>query len=247
MSTLTPLTALRHRRMIPPLLACAAAVCLSSCREQDAATPGAVDPPGRTVVFDSKSKSVSPEALETMRWRDVAPTAEACARYELVEEAMKVSKSLNEPQVIYLRGLLMFESNDAQAAASEWSRLDVAALPPDFLFAPWHVMESLRSPLNRYEAPLLRAVNEKAVSPLIRARYLGVQGGWQESLESYALTDPSAWTPLDVRMFALMKPQVSCQQDVRMLVSGALAGGRVSQSLHADLAKLFRNPSPPGF
>lgn len=227
-------------RTSPLSLACAVVLFLTACREQDTAAPGAVDSPGRTVVFDCMSKSVSPAALESMRWKDVVPTAEACARHGLVDEALKVSKPLAPPPVIYLRGLLLFSKDDVQGAASEWARLDVAAVPPDFLYPPWHLMDSFNPAWNRYEAPLLRAVNEKAVSSLTRARFLGAQGGWQEALESYALTDPSAWTPFDVRMFAIMKQQVPCKEDVHTLVSGALAGGRVSECLRGDLTGLIR-------
>lgn len=231
---------LRHMQASPLLSVCAAAVLLSACREQDTAAPEAVDSPGRTVVFDSMSKSVNPTALESMRWRDVAPTAEACKRHGLVDEALKVSKSLAPPPVIYLRGLLMFSKDDALSAANEWARIDVAALPPDLLYAPWHLLDSFQTEWNRYEAPLVRAVNENTVSPLIRARYLGGQGDWQEALESYLLTDPSAWTPFDVRIFAILKLHGPCTPDVQALVSGALAGGRVSDQLRGDLARLIR-------
>ena len=186
------------------------------------------------------SKRVSLAALKGLRWQDITPTAEACDRHGLTEETLKVSAELAAPPVIYLRGLLKFTLQDLTGAAAEWQRMDVASVPPDFLYAPWRLADSSAAAANPYRKPLARAVSENRTSPLVRARFLSSQGRWRDGIDAYLLTDPATWSPFEVRIFSGLKLQASCSRDVAVLMAGALASGRVPSAIRGDLARLIK-------
>lgn len=217
-----------------------AALCLIGCEKNISKTSLDPENTGRTVVFDSMSKSVNPSTLETLRWQDIAPTAEACSRHGLTEETLKVSETLDSAPVIYLRGLLKLALQDNTGAAAEWQRLQVADIPPDHLYPPWRLADSSATPENRYRAPLSQAVAENRAGPLVRARFLSSTGQWRAGLDAYLLTDPATWSPFEVRIFSGMKLQAPCSRDVAVLMAGALAGGRVPNPLRTDIAKLIK-------
>lgn len=221
---------------------------LCACRkESPAAGPRELDPAGKSVVLDSMSKSVDLQALETMGWQDIGPTTEACVRYQLAEETLKTSITLTAAPVVYLRGLLKFAREDRAGAADEWGKIELASIPPDFLYAPWRLAEAGPATRgdNRYLAPLAAAVVENRTSPLVRARFQAGHGQWREALEAYLLSDPADWTPSDGRIFSGMKLQAPCRHDVEVLMAGALKGGRVPQSLRVELAQLIKTAPLP--
>ena len=227
------------------IIAGGVALCLASCRKESSAGNPNPKAAGMTVVFDSMSKSVNPTALEGMRWQDIAPTAESCSRHGLTEECLKVSETMDSPPVIYLRGLLKFTLGDLPGAAGEWNKLDVAVIPADHLYAPWRLTASGKSRENRYQAPLAKAVAENRASPLVRARFHSSHGRWRDGLDDYLQSDPSSWSPFEIKTFCTMKLHAPCTRDVEVLMAGALAGGRVPESLRGEMARLIKgNPLP---
>lgn len=203
-----------------------------------------IETPGRSVVYDSIAEGVDPAALEAMRWVDVTPTAEACTSNRLRERALAATASATNPPAIYLRGLLKFRNDDTAGAAADWATLDVAAIPGDALYPPWRVAGESPGP-NRYEEPLARAVADKSASPLIRARFHGFHEQWREALDAYLLSDPADWSPFESRMFGAIKMQAPYSRDTAVLLSGALAGGRVPAPLRATLARLIKEDPKP--
>ncbi len=234
---------LAHARRF--VIAGVAVLCLAGCRKEPAGTAAAAaKSAGRTVVFDSMSKSVNPAALEAMRWQDIAPTTESCARHRLTAETLKVSAGTASLPVIYLRGLLKFTLADLPGAEAEWATLDVSAIPADHLYAPWRLATSGKGE-NRYEKPLADAVAENRASPLVCARFLASHGRWRDALDAYLLTDPSNWSTFEIKTFAAMKMQAPCSRDISVLMAGALSGGNVPQSLRRDLARLIKGTPLP--
>lgn len=98
-------------------------------------TDRVTEPAGVTAVYNSISRQVNPDLLAAMRWQDISPTAEACVRYDLVNETFAASEGILTPQVLYLRGLLRFSLGDETGSMREWSRLDRNAIPVGY----WHV------------------------------------------------------------------------------------------------------------
>ena len=191
------------------------------------------------------SKSVDPDLLARMRWQDIAPTVESCARYRLAEETLRVADALAFPPVVYLRGLLRFSLGDPVGASGEWAKIDISAIPADHLYAPWRLASSAKSGENRYEVPLAQAVAENQASPLIRARFHSNHGMWRETLDAYLLSDPSTWSPYEVKIFSALKLQAPCSRDVEVLMAGALAGDRVPETLRGELARLIKGMPLP--
>ncbi len=223
----------------------AAALCGGGCDEKPATAPQVSDTPGRSVIFDSLAEGIDLTALESMRWQDTGPSAETCAGKNLTEKTLQATESLALPPVIYLRGLLKFTADDTAGAEAEWSKLDLASIPPDYLYIPWRLAASTPGIPNRYEQPLMKAVAEKQAGPLVRARVHGFRGEWREALDAYLLSDPAGWSPFEFRAFSTMRLQAPYSRDAAVVLAGALAGGRVPQGLRADLARLIKEMPAP--
>lgn len=221
-------------------------LCFVSCRDKTNQAKAANESPGISVVQDSVQKTVNVEPLRTMRWKDISPTVESCSRSGLSMETLKVSESLTEPPVIYLRGLIHVSLGNVDAARQEWARLDPAQIPADYLYPVWRLAASSPpdsngiAPTNPYEPDLAKAVEENLVSPLVQARYHAAKTEWRKSLDAYLLTNPETWTPHDVQVFQTMKLQAGYSRDVKVILAGALNGGKVKESLQADLARIIK-------
>ena len=198
-------------------------------------------PAGRSVVVASVTGGVDPAELAAMRWEDLAPTVEACAKNGLTDKVLAVAAPLTQPPVGYLRGLLHFSLNHPEPALAEWAQLDLAVIPADYLYAPWRLCAAGKGE-NRYTAPLAAAVKEGRTSALVEARYYGATGAFRESLAAYVRTDPTAWTPYEVALFRQMRQHAPSTRDTAVLVAGALNGGRVPKGLLTDLAEVIKEP-----
>lgn len=202
-------------------------------------------PPGKSVVFDSASEGIDPAALESMRWEDVAPSAEKCASEKLTGKTLEAAAKLSSPPIVYFRGLLKFGAGDASGAQSEWSAIDLAQIPPDYLYLPWRVAAATPGAPNRYDAPLMDAVGRKEAGPLVRARVHSFRGEWRDALDAYLLSDPANWSPFELRTFGAMRLQAPHSRDAAVVIAGALKGGRVPPALRAEFARLVKEaPSP---
>ena len=231
--------------LLPTPAVMMAGVCLflAGCSRKEG-KPSDVYLPGASVVQDSRTGGVSAEVLKAMRWEDVVPTAESCTRNQLIDFVMECSAELAEGPCIYLRGLLELSRSHPDRAHAEWSRLDPAAMPPDFLYAPWRLAAS-QAGENRFAAPLAAAVKEGRAGPLVTARWHAAEANWVAALESYLTTDPADWSPHEVRQFRMMKLNSPTACDADQLMAGALRGGRVPQSLRGDLARLIKETPKP--
>ncbi|MFK7851150.1 MAG: hypothetical protein AB8D78_09250 [Akkermansiaceae bacterium] len=226
--------------MPPTLAVMMAGVCLFlwGCSRERSGSP-TEELPGFSVVQESMTGAVSAEALKTMRWEDVVPTAEACARNRLSDSVLDHSVGLAEGPCIYLRGLLELSLSRPAQAHAEWSKLDPAAMPPDFLYAPWR-LAATQAGGNRFAAPLAVAVKEGRTGALVSARWHAASANWEEALETYLKTDPANWSPHEVKQFRLMKLNSPTAREADQLMAGALRAGRVPKSLRADLARLIK-------
>ena len=224
------------------LVACAASAFAFSlgCKKQTSEVQK-TEPAGRSVVMLSYTDGVSEAALAGMRWVDIAPTVETCAKDNLSDRVLVVAAPLTQPPVIYLRGLLAFSRNDAKTATAEWGKLDPAAIPADFLYAPWRLAAASGGD-NRYAAPLATAVKEGRTSALVEARFNGATGAFREALAAYLRTDAAAWTPYEVALFRQMKQHAPSSHDTDLLIAGALQGKRVPKILLKDLAEIIKEP-----
>lgn len=218
-------------------------VTASSCK-RDPEAEAAASPAGRSMVTPSASGMVDSDALESMRWQDIAATVETCVRHHLADTVLEKTGGSGAPPVIYLRGMLKFSRGDGQGAAAEWGRLDVEAVPADHLYAPWRLAASLGGE-NRYAAALDDAVASGRASSLVCARHHGLHARWKECMAAYLKTDPAAWTTHETKTFALLKLQAPHARDVTVLMAGALAGGRVPDELKVDLARLVKETPVP--
>lgn len=236
------LQSLRHPLVIISLVA---ALCGAGCDQKPAAAQQAPDTPGISVVYNTVSEGLDTTALETMRWQDVSPSAEACIQKRLNEKVLAATESMSAPPVIFFRGLLKFSAADTAGAAAEWAKLNVADIPPDSLYMLWRVAGSLGGAENPYDKPLTQAVAEKRASPLVRARFHSFRGEWREALDAYLQSDPADWSPFELKTFAAMRLQAPFSRDTAVVLAGALNGGRVPQSLRVPLAHLIKETPVP--
>jgi hypothetical protein len=220
--------------------------CSVSCRDNTNQAKAANESPGISVVQDSLQKTVDVDQLRSMRWKDISPTVESCSRSGLSMETLKVSEPLTESPVIYLRGLIHVSLGNVDAARQEWARLDPAQIPADHLYPVWRLAASSPidsngiAPNNPYEPYLVKAVEENLVGALVKARFYAAKTEWRKSLDAYLLTNPETWTPHDVQVFQTMKLQAGYSRDVKVILAGALNGGRVKESLQSDLARIIK-------
>jgi hypothetical protein len=223
-----------------------ALLCSVSCRDNASQAKATKEPPGISVVQDSLLKTVNVDQLRAMRWADITPTVESCTRSGMSMETLKVSESLTEDPVIYLRGLLHFSLGNADAARQEWAKLDPSRIPADYLYPAWRLEDSMsrgvvgETPNNPYEVHLAKAVDQEEASALVRARFHAAKMAWRKSLDAYLLTNPATWTPHDVQVFQSMELQAGYSRDVKVILAGALNGGQVRESLQTDLARLIK-------
>lgn len=227
---------------ISALAACAAGafVLLAGCGKPDGEAASSA-PVGRSVVVASATGGINLADLAAMRWEDIAPTVETCAKHYLTDKVLAATAPLTQPPVIYLRGLLEFSRNQAEPALAAWALLDPAGIPADYLYAPWR-LSAARGGDNRYAAPLAAAVKDGRASPLVVARYSGAAGAFREALAAYLRTDPAVWTPYEVALFRQMKQHAPTARETDVLVAGALKGGRVPKNLLKEFAEVIKEP-----
>lgn len=211
---------------------------LSGCSRERRSSATA-EAAGFSVVQASMTGGVSVEVLKAMRWEDIVPTAETCARNQLSDSVLKHSAGLSEGPCIYLRGLLELSLSHPDRAHAEWSLLDPAVIPPDFLYAPWR-LAATQAGENRFAAPLAAAVKDGRAGALVSARWHAADGNWAAALETYLRTDPAHWSPHEVEQFRMMKQHSPTAREADQLMAGALRGGRVPQSLRGDFARLIK-------
>lgn len=222
-----------------------AAALFPGCDKKPASAAQQTSSPGKSVVFDSLSEGIDREALESMRWQDVSPSAESTIQKRLIDKTLAATESMTNSPVILFRGLLKFSASDTAGATTEWAKLNVADIPPDSLYMLWRVAGSAAGSENPYGQALAKAVAEKQAPPLVRARFHSFRGEWREALDAYLQSDPADWSPFEVRTFGAIRLQAPFSRDTAVLLAGALNGGRVPQNLRVGLARLIKETPAP--
>lgn len=233
-----------YLRLAALLLILAIAGCGRQPKPEVSPQPSSGIPP-RSALSISVADGLDTEALEAMRWDDIALTSQSIIEQRVSEKVLDATASTTSPPVLYLRGILLLAKGQEDEAAAAWNAIDISAFSPDALYPPWRVASERRASPNRYDEPLAAAVNAKQASPLVRARFHGLRGEWQPALDDYLLTDPSTWTPFDIRIFGMLRLQAGFSRDTAVMLAGALAGGRVPASLRVETARLVKETPLP--
>ena len=124
--------------------------------------------------------------------------------------------------------------------------LEPKDIPPAFLYAPHRLQQTLRpgSP-NPYLRALRKAIAEDKVSPLVQARVQASDGDLTEALRNYFRTDPGNWAHYDVESLRRIGTHQGLAPDLRRLIAGALASGRVPQPLVSPIQALASSGATP--
>jgi hypothetical protein len=105
-------------------------------------------------------------------------------------------------------------------------------IPDRYLYPPYRLKRSVRpDESNRYVKPLKNASVSSTISPLIRARFLSMEGDPQAALHAYLRTDPARWVSFDGSCLRKINQHSGLRQELRMLIAGALRSGRVKSPL----------------
>jgi hypothetical protein len=109
-------------------------------------------------------------------------------------------------------------------------------IPDRYLYPPYRLQRSVRPhEPSRYVKPLRDASASSTISPLVQARFLSMEGNPQEALDAYLRTDPASWVSFDGGCLRKINQHAGLQQELRMMVSGALRSGRVKLTLAKKL------------
>ena len=138
---------------------------------------------------------------------------------------------------IFLHTLGCYPPGETCVAEAGDISAGLRAMAQDLGLAPSTVSHHLKE--------LRNSVAEGRVPPLIRARVQASDGELKEALRGYLRTDPASWTGYDVESLRRIGTHQGLSADLRRLISGALASGRVQQALVAPLREVARGGSAP--
>ena len=161
-------------------------------------------------------------------------------------------KTLNESEISTLeasassipgRYLLAFFSmlhGRSDRALELFDSIPLNQIPDRYLYPPYRLERAVRvDKSSRYVIPLRDASARSSISPLVRARFLSMEGDPQAALDAYLRTDPAGWVRFDVSCLRKISQHAGLQQELRMLVAGALRSGRVTTHLTEELRVIF--------
>jgi hypothetical protein len=190
----------------------------------------------------SATRPVTQADLETLRWEEVDQLVQATgADTGRIDNLIQIAEGVATPPTSYLRALLLIVRQKPEEALAAFDRLDPQTIPPAFLYAPYRLQQTLHpdSP-NPYLSPLRKSVAEGKVPSLTRARVQASDGDLREALLSYLRTDPASWAHYDIESLRRIDSHQGLAPDLRRLIVGALASGRVQKALVAPLQDLAR-------
>lgn len=195
----------------------------------------------------SRQHPIAREDLETLRWEEMNQLLRAAgADPKEVDRLILLSKEVDNPPASYLRAMLLLASNQPEPALAAFGALDPKVIPATLLYAPFRLHETLRPADPGPYLPLLRqAVAEDKAPPLVRARLQARDGRLADALASYLRTDPQEWAGYDLESLRRIGTHQGLAMDLRRLVAGALASGRVDARLASDLRALARGGTAP--
>ena len=143
----------------------------AGCGPNDLSGSSAPELPGRSVFQSSVTEGLDRDALEAMRWQDIAPTVQAVMEHGAAPQVLDATAATKASPVLYFRGLLFLADDKPDLAAEAWNGIALKEFTPDALYPPWRVATERGVSPNRYGEPLARAVAENRTSPLVRARF----------------------------------------------------------------------------
>jgi hypothetical protein len=164
-----------------------------------------------------------------------------------IDRLIDAAAGVDNPPAAYLRGLLLLLRERPAEALSAFGTLDPATMPPSLLYAPHRLHQELAPTApDPYLAALRPAVAEGRVRVLIQARVHALDGDLSAALASYMRSDPGGWARYDLQAFRQIAAHQGLVSDLRELLGGALASGRLKESLSAPLREIARaDPQGP--
>ena len=191
----------------------------------------------------SATRPVTQTELEILQWGEVNQLLQAVgADAGKIERLIQLANGVHTPPATYLRALLLILQQQPEQALAAFDALDIRTLPPAFLYAPYRLQQTLHpeNP-NPYLTALRKLVAEGKGPPLIQGRVQAFDGDLREALGSYLRTDPASWAQYDLESLQRIGTHQGLVPDLRRLIVGALASGRVQQGLVAPLQALARS------
>lgn len=182
--------------------------------------------------------------LNAMRWQELGNiVSELTANPNEIKRVSIILEQTESPVSLYLRALLFLAENEPQSALAVFERIDLGAMPADFLYAPHRLHRSLKPDApDHYLERLQQAVKENKTSALIRARILAGDGNLELALSSYLQSDPATWAQYDLQLFRNIGSYQGLSIDLARMITGAISSGRVKKDLEPKLKHIARQP-----
>jgi hypothetical protein len=195
---------------------------------------------GKDVLLGTEPRVDSLAPLEQMGWADVAATLETVGRDAVARDRIIAeTRGATQAPLRYLRGMLVLAKGDAATAAAILADIPAAEIPPDHLYAPYRMYDSLSRPgPNPFREPMRQAVAAGRTPAIVAARVAGREGEWPNALQAYLRTDPSQWTAMEVEHLGTLRRHAGLAGETLLLLKAALKSGRVPASIRPPLIAL---------
>ena len=206
-------------------------------------SPGVPEP--TTLKQFSPDREVTTADLQKLSWQQINPLVAAIgADPERINRVRQLGAELASPPTTYLLALLALSQQQPETALALLDELNTPDIPALFLYAPYRLHQGLKPDTPNPYLPLLRqAVEQQAVPELIRARLLAVDGKLAQALNNYLRTDPAQWVGYDLEAMRRISSHQGLRADLRRMIAGALASGRVRPTIAPSLQGISRRPT----
>lgn len=179
------------------------------------------------------------DALNSLKWANVAETAEALGSDPKRRNHI-LDANTPHPPAIFLQALLALSEKRPDHSLEKFSRLKPEEIPPEMLFAPYRLHATIHpNSENPYKAPLMEAVKSGKVPPLIIARMNALEGELSLALKAYLRTDPGQWASLEIGIFRNFRLHAGLRKNATAMIAGALRGGKITERLKPHLMNLL--------
>ena len=179
-------------------------------------------------------------AVASLRWEEIDQLLAAHGGDDQHRSQLDaLAAEAGTPPATYARALLLIVEREPEQALAAFGSLDPQALPAAMLYAPFRLWQALRpDAANPYLPPLRRAVAQREVAPLIRARVLAFDGDLLGALENYLRSDPAGWTRYDLQALRQIATHQGLAPDRARLIAGAVSSGGLERELAAELRRI---------
>lgn len=187
---------------------------------------------------------ITSEQLSAMRWNDLGMVvATITANPDEIGRVAGLIENISTPVTLYLQALLILAQNQPKQALVVFNQIQIDRIPPDFLYAPHRLHQSINGDANdKYQELLEKAVAENKTSALISARVQATNGVLENALSSYLQSDPANWASYDLVLFKSIGSYQGLSVDLARMITGAIASGRVKADLIPQLTQIARQP-----